>query len=532
MPQKYFLYARKSTEDEGKQVQSVDDQVRVMKEYAARNQIPDDDITVVWENKSAKRCKKREKFTAMLETIEQDKSVTYSLLVWAADRLARNMTDGGRIIDLLEEGRIKEIRAHHRTYTTNDTLQLTLDFGMSKEETIKISRNVTRGMQSKVDKGHLPERAPVGYLNDTSKRKGERDIIPDPQRFEIIKRCWWLLLHRQYSLHQIHTEATYTMDLRNQHGEKYARSYFYKMFLNPFYYGVLQYKGKMYPGAHQPMITKAEFDMAQLIVRNKQKPRPSKHKFSYVGLMRCGKCGSAITAYRKQKHQQNGKTHTWIYYTCAKSMDRRCRQSLIREDRLEALFISLLSEIEIPDEFRNWALDILRRDSEQESHFIQEMVEARQKSYQNCLIKIRRLLDMRLEGEIDVDTYTAKMAELNSDKERLSAMLRESDHQFKDWMKEAERLFDIAVIAKKRFILGDVEAKREALLNVCSNLVLDDGKLHLTTVPALQAIKNAAPGIQALHRKLEPRKVLATSGGYARLYEGKKDWCAIKDSNL
>lgn len=64
-----FLYARKSTESDERQVQSIDDQIRVMKERALSFGITIVDVLV--ECKSAKEPQIRNQFYVMLDRIRR-----------------------------------------------------------------------------------------------------------------------------------------------------------------------------------------------------------------------------------------------------------------------------------------------------------------------------------------------------------------------------------------------------------------------------------------------------------------------------
>ena len=93
----FFLYARKSTEDEDRQVLSIESQIHELREFARREA-----LTVIEEFVEAKTAKEpgRPVFNLMMEQIEQGKA--NGLLAWHPDRLARNSVDGGRIIYLVD----------------------------------------------------------------------------------------------------------------------------------------------------------------------------------------------------------------------------------------------------------------------------------------------------------------------------------------------------------------------------------------------------------------------------------------------
>ena len=98
MKTKFFLYARKSTEDEERQVMSIEAQLAELAEYAKRENI---EITETFiESKSAKKPG-REIFSEMMSKVYASKE-PISLIAWHPDRLARNSIDGGQIIYSIE----------------------------------------------------------------------------------------------------------------------------------------------------------------------------------------------------------------------------------------------------------------------------------------------------------------------------------------------------------------------------------------------------------------------------------------------
>lgn len=101
----YDLYARKSTEDSDKQVQSLDDQVRIMKKIAEERGLR---IGKVFkESKSAAKPHNREKFDEMVKRIKDGK--VNGILCWHLNRLSRNPLENGLIHQLLEDGEIKQL---------------------------------------------------------------------------------------------------------------------------------------------------------------------------------------------------------------------------------------------------------------------------------------------------------------------------------------------------------------------------------------------------------------------------------------
>ncbi|MGB9726681.1 MAG: recombinase family protein [Minisyncoccia bacterium] len=102
---KYFLYARKSIEDDDHQIMSIEAQLFELREFAKKENL--EVLEEFTESKSAKK-QGREKFNEMMAKIEQNDGV--GILAWYPDRLARNSVDGGKIIYFVDTKKIVSLR--------------------------------------------------------------------------------------------------------------------------------------------------------------------------------------------------------------------------------------------------------------------------------------------------------------------------------------------------------------------------------------------------------------------------------------
>ena len=124
---KYVLYARKSTESEDKQTQSIADQLRVMKELAAELGI--NLVKTYTESKSAKKPYVREEFEKMMQGIEDGKYD--GILAWDLSRLSRNPLDNGRLQQALDDGTITHVQTAHKSYHEDDDLLFAIESSMN-----------------------------------------------------------------------------------------------------------------------------------------------------------------------------------------------------------------------------------------------------------------------------------------------------------------------------------------------------------------------------------------------------------------
>ncbi len=161
---KYIIYSRKSTDSEERQVMSIEAQVTELLEFSKKEK-----LEIVASFQEAKTAKKpgRIIFGEMIRLIETGKAD--GILAWHPDRLARNSVDGGKVIYLVDTGKISALKFNTFWFepTPQGKFMLSISFGQSKYYVDSLSENTRRGLRQKARNGYLPSTAPLGYLNDT-----------------------------------------------------------------------------------------------------------------------------------------------------------------------------------------------------------------------------------------------------------------------------------------------------------------------------------------------------------------------------
>lgn len=130
----------------------------------------------------------------MLKRIE--KGEANGILCWKLNRLTRNLADAGRIGQALQDEIIQHIVTVDREfYPTDNVLVMQFEFGEATQYIRNLRTDVKRGMLRRLKEGHYPFPAPLGYIND----RNTRTIVPDPERFDLIKKMWDLMLTGKYT---------------------------------------------------------------------------------------------------------------------------------------------------------------------------------------------------------------------------------------------------------------------------------------------------------------------------------------------
>lgn len=511
---KYALYVRKSQEDPARQILSIDSQIRTMTDYAEKNGIKIRKTFI--DSGSAHKVNNRDNFTAMMNEV-QSGSID-SILTWKADRLARNMVEGGLIIDLIQNGILKVIQTPFAQFLPKqNTLPLTIEFGVSNQYSLDLSSNIKRGNQTKTQNGGWCSVAPHGYLNE----RITKTVVIDQNRYQTVRKMWDLYLTGSYSLTKICKIADKecgfkTLKKKKSGGVPISVSSLHKIFTNPFYYGWVKNGEDEGWGNHKAMITKQEFEEVQKILRRAGKSKPEKYEFSFTGCMKCGECGSSITAEEKVKYfcpecsypQTSKKPHDckkcgfkltkkhienanwYTYYRCTKKKNKKCTQKCIRENKLETQIIKVLDDVEIDSDFEAWAIKWLKFIHNENSKLSQFEQKSLERSLNNSQERLKALFDMRLDKEIDETEYKERKQELEGERDNWASRMKKALSKSDKDLNEAEEEFNFVENIKKRFETGSIEERKYIFFKIGSNLILKDQELSLSLKKEYLLIKD------------------------------------------
>jgi site-specific DNA recombinase len=424
---RYCLYARKSSEEEERQSLSIDSQVQEMSKVAERDHLFV--AAVKTEAHSAKTSGTREIFNAVIKDIKEKKY--NAILTWNPDRLSRNAGDLGQMIDLMDNNLLLEIRTYNQIFhnSPNEKFLLMILGSQAKLENDNKSINVRRGLRTLVERGLWPGLAPLGYKNVGE--RGNRGIVKiDPLRAHMIQQIFEKALEG-WSQHRIRDWLKDELDFISPNGKHLSLSTVQLILRRTFYYGEFEYpkkSGNWYKGAHQPLITKELFDKVQLELKKKNwKTRVYRKDFAYTKLIKCGLCGSSVSAEEKFKVLKDGSIARYVYYGCTRTRDTHCPLRYIREEELIKQLCEIVDQLSIDE------------------------------------------LGVRGQMDLDVD----RMYRFHKD-----VMGYQNGYEDKE-------LGDMDIKKYMKFLLkdGNIFEQRHVLLNLKSRLLLKDGKIYIDTDP-------------------------------------------------
>ena len=441
---KYFIYARKSTRGEDKQILSIQSQKDALEKVVREHGLTV--VGIITERESAHEPGRPE-FNDMMRRIEAGEA--QGIIAWHPDRLARNSMDGGKIIYFLDSGKLTDLKFASFWFenTPQGKSNLGHEFVQTKQYSDKLSCDTTRGLQQKARMGIYPCRAPTGYIND----KGTKTIVIDPHLAPIIRRAFETYTEGTLTLDDMqdflaeHGVLSKKQDSRHKGGMKIRHDRIRRILRNPIYYGHFEYAGELYEGKHQPIISKALFDKVQAVLEKRTHHFPVEREPKvFTGLLRCGECGRAITAEIQKGH---------TYYRCTKkSKLAKCSQPFIREEELDRQLSALLAQFTLCPDWALGLLTMLENERKDITNASRAIVAEKQAEIGQIAVKQQRLLEAYLEQLIDRHMFASQKAELLARKKVLQEQIEffeDTPHGWlepmRDWIQTAQNVGKIAV---------------------------------------------------------------------------------------
>jgi site-specific DNA recombinase len=461
---KYFLYARKSTDEAERQVLSIEAQLTEVREFAQK-----ENIFIVREFVETRSAKKpgRNVFEQMISGIEKGEAM--GILAWHPDRLARNAVDAGKIINLLDTGKLEMLKFPTFWFdkTPQGLFMLSIAFGQSKYYIDNLSENIKRGLRQKLRNGVYPGFAPIGYVNELR----NHTILKDPENWQLVAKLFEEYATGKFALEQIQKLALSLGLLSRRSKNVLSLSRIQRMLQNSFYYGLFEFKNEIYEGIHEPIISKQLFEKVQRVLLDRGKPRREKpnHNFGFLGIFKCGECGRAITA--EQHFKKSGLV--FRHYRCTKK-NVDCTQKYVSEKDLHLQINQIFQKVALPQE---WLEPILAKLSEEEKEICQNsrsFAQNAEKEISEIENKISRILDLQLENTISLAEYKEKKEKLLNQKTVLKQKLADFGQKGNYWLEPMRNFILSAQQANLLINSENLEEKRSFLQKIGSNWTLQN----------------------------------------------------------
>lgn len=463
---KAVSYARVSSKEQEREGFSIPAQQKLISEYSlAKN------FQIVKQFTDIETAKQsgRSNFAEMVFFLKNNKDVR-TILVEKTDRLYRNLRDWVTLDDLgVEIHFVKENVIFSDESKSMEKFFHGIKVLMAKNYVDNLSEETKKGQIQKAESGLYPSRAPIGYIN--TEDGGKKIIIPDPVYSSVIKRIFNIYATGSISLKKLARTLQDTgLQLR---GTKNIHAVtIQKILKNPIYCGDFTWRGKLYLGLHNPIVSRELFERVQDIMKGRHSVNhhPQRYSFAYSGLLKCGICGCAFTAEKKKGR--------YIYYHCTGNKGK-CAQSYVREELLSSEFSKAISTLRMDETKHAWIVQALKESQSDEREFHENALKKLGLDYERIHERLNNMYVDKLDGLIDSAFYQKKFAEWKSQQERIREQIARHEKAEHNYLNEGIRLLELSQRASELFDSQPAEEKAKLLKYVCSNSTWKDGCLTI-----------------------------------------------------
>ena len=458
---KYIIYTRKSTEDEDRQILSIESQLAELREFAAKEKL--EIVASLCEAKTAKEPG-RTKFAEMLSLIEKGKAE--GILSWHPDRLARNSVDGGKIIHMIDCGLIRSLKFPTFWFepTPQGLFMLNIAFGQSKYFVDNLRENTKRGLRQKIRNGVWPGWAPVGYLNNLKTKMIDVNFEKAPK----VKKLFELYTTGKHTFHSLANWCK-EHNLKGNLGKDISTSNIPIILQNIFYVGLMKYNGEIFEGVHKPLISKKLFDRVQEILKQRGRTQEiKKHNFVFLGLMKCASCGASITAEIQKGHN---------YYRCTKKKGLCQEKHYLREEELTGQIKSFLQKVSLSSQDTEKVLAELEKDELRAKEQAKTTVQNLKEELLQIEKQLEKLMDVYLEEVISTEEYTTRKQKILTRKLELQEKIRDFKEKGLSWLEPAREFISSLNHAEKLRNSENYQEMTTFLKNIGSNHILQNRQL-------------------------------------------------------
>ncbi len=175
-------------------------------------------------------------------------------------------------------------------------------------------------------------------------------------------------------------------------------------------------------------------------------------------------------------------------------------------------------------EFLKWALDGLSKKNDTEIEDRSKIYETQHKSLVATQKELDSLTRMRYKELIDDETFIKERDLLVTSIAKLKEQLRGTENRAEHWIELTEKTFHFATYARKAFLFGTLEQKREILTALGWNFIINGKKLSISTNEWLVPIENGYSELETEYTRLELNKTLTNVGRNEALASIRLRW--------
>lgn len=388
---------------------------------------------------SAQSVEKRPEFQKMLTYLQQHPQIKY-VIVYMRSRAFRNYIDAALTKRQLDLMGVKLISAKEDfgDGIYGDMMAAITDIFNDTQNRLS-GQDISTKMQHKAMNGGTCSRAKLGYVNTRIIVEGHQvnTVEIDPERGPLVTRAWELYASGDYTLEALQATMadlglTCRPTARRPVPTPPSAATLHNMLRDPYYVGYVVWKGQMYPGRHQPLVTEELFHNVQevLSARSANGNRARIHNHYLKGTLFCGRCrdaGETSRLFFSTPRSRNG-TH-YEYFVCRRATERQCDLPALPRETVEAAIAEHYRSLRLPDRFAAETRRLLEEVVTDEQSSVRQMHADLNRKLADLDAKESRLIDLLADDLMPADKVHLKLIELRGQRKRIEAGIANTTEQ-------------------------------------------------------------------------------------------------------
>ncbi|WP_172900533.1 recombinase family protein [Mycobacterium ulcerans] len=387
---------------------------------------------------SAKTLDERPVFKELLAYVHQRRGIKY-VIVYMRSRAFRNHFDSAIVQTQLKKlgVRLVSTKEDFGEGPTAVAMEGMLDIMNGLQNTLQ-GLDVQTKMRNKAKAGGTVSLAKLGYKNVRVDYEGRQinTIALDPERAPLVRKAWELYATGEYSVERLEATMadlglTARPNRRSPKGTPVSASKLHRMLSDPYYVGFVTYKGDMYPGRHEPIVSQALFDRAQdvLHARSARGQRDRVHQHYLKGALFCQRCHHAGRTSRMIYTEVTGNGGKYAYYACRGRQEGLCDLPHLRVELIEKAIAEHYTTLRLPDDFIQDVRRLLADTVSDSQANTRELHASMTRRLKQIDVRESRLIDLAADGEMPRDKIRAKLNALKMERANIEASLASTSEE-------------------------------------------------------------------------------------------------------
>lgn len=490
------LYARVSTTEQAEEGYSIDEQIRILRQWCER-QGYEVYREYVDRGISGKSIQGRPALQQLLNDAKQ--KAFDMVLVWKTNRLSRNILDLLKIVNLLKQKNIafKSYSENHETETASGQLHFNIMAAIAEFERANIAENVKMGMLARAKEGAWNGGQVLGYdtveIPSENRKKKSTMLVVNEKEAQTVRRIF-----------QLYIEGNGYKSIANKlnkEGHRTKKNNFFSInaiktiLTNPIYVGYIRYNVRVdwsekrrnninpnpviVKGQHTPIISEEVWEKAQTIMRNRSgKPnRIHSGEYPLTGLLKCPSCGAGMVLGRTTNRNKDGTKRVLEYYVCGAWKNKGtavCRSNGIRTEYADNYVLNKIAMFANNDNLIKEIVEKINQGYRSVTEPLQKEYAALKKAIEAIQSKKDKVLGLYEDGVLSKEELMKRLAKLNDEKKLLDERIAPIEQQLGQVGKK-EVSFQMVKEVMQNFVSCYKECitaeQRKRLLNLLINKI-------------------------------------------------------------